>query len=124
MRCPVTVSASVCRWPASSRSRVGTPPASSKSGIRPDPDGSTSASTGTVAPSRAISSSGNGTPARPAIAARWMTALVEPPIACSATIALAKESAVRMDCGRRSGSTAPTASRPASPRSYAAPFLS
>ena len=53
-------------------------------------------------------------PSRPAIASRCTTALVEPPIAASATIALRNDAAVRTVLGRRSAATSSTASRPVS----------
>ena len=43
--------------------------------------------------------SGSGTPARPAMATRWMIALVLPPIAMSARIALSNAAAVRISDG-------------------------
>ncbi len=52
-------------------------------------------------------------PSRPAIASRWITALVEPPIAARATIALWKDPRVKTWLGRRSAVTISTASRPA-----------
>ncbi len=61
-----------------------------------------------------MSSRGSGTPTRPAIAARWMTALVEPPAACSTRIALPKAAGDSTTEGRRSLPTAATAHRPAS----------
>ena len=59
--------------------------------------------------------SGSGTPARPAIATRWMIALVEPPIAMSARIALSKAFAVRISEGfGPSARASSTARRPES----------
>ena len=56
--------------------------------------------------------SGRSTPARPAMATRWMMAFVEPPIAMSTVIALSKEAAVRMSDGFRSSQTISTIRRP------------
>ena len=47
-------------------------------------------------PSRSKSSRHNGTPIRPAIAIKWITALVEPPMAAFAQIAFSKASRVRI----------------------------
>ncbi len=110
---PVTVTAPGSSSGASSASRAGSPPAAWKSCIRPVPEGWTSASTGTPAPRRPKSSRGSGTPARPAIAARWMTALVEPPAACSTRIALPNAAGDSTTEGDRSLPTAATAHRPA-----------
>ena len=58
--------------------------------------------------------SGSATPARPAIATRWMIAFVEPPIAMSARIALSKAWAVRIWDGLGPPASAiSTARRPA-----------
>ena len=70
MVAPVTVTALVSIRLPSSRNSAGTPPARSRSGSSPAPDGSTSASTGMPSPRRPRSSRGSGIPARPAIAAR------------------------------------------------------
>src|SRR5262249_49420321 len=78
------------------------------------PDGWMSASTGMPAPSRASSASGRATPTRPAMAARWMTALVEPPTACSTRMALPKAAGDSSAEGARPPVTAATARRPAS----------
>ena len=51
-------------------------------------------------------------PSRPAIARRWTTAFVEPPIAARATIALWNDPLVRKADGLRSAFTRSTASRP------------
>ena len=52
-------------------------------------------------------------PARPAIAMRWMIALVEPPSAMVAVTAFSKASVVRMSRGFRSSQTISTMRRPA-----------
>src|SRR5690348_13483221 len=57
-------------------------------------------------------SRGSLMPARPAIATRWMMALVEPPIAMSVTIALSKDLGERMSEGLRSSQTISTILRP------------
>ena len=49
---------------------------------------------------------------RPAMASKWTTALVDPPMAASATIALWNEAFVRKVLGRRSAAVISTASRP------------
>ncbi len=54
----------------------------------------------------------SGTPARPAIATRWIAALVEPPIAITTRIALSKASSVSTSRGFRSSSTISTMRRP------------
>ena len=78
---PVTVGAS--RWSsgASAFITAGMPPASARSSMWYLPDGRMLATIGVVRAKRSKSSSPSGTPARPAIAGRWTTALVEPPIA-------------------------------------------
>src|SRR5205823_9175149 len=53
-------------------------------------------------------------PARPAMAMRWISALVEPPIAMRVTIALSNDLAVRMSRGLRSSHTISTARLPQS----------
>src|SRR4051794_15472747 len=74
------------------------------------PDGRMLASTGTVRDSASKRSIDNGIPARPAIATRWMTALVEPPKAKTTVIAFSKDSRVNGDAGsdtiRRPAATA------------------
>ena len=76
------------------------------------PAGWRSTRRGTPAPERSKSSSVRSIPRRPAMASRCTTALVDPPMAASATIALRKEPAVSTVLGRRSASTSSTASRP------------
>ena len=57
---------------------------------------------GVVRARRSKSSSPSGTPARPAIAGRWTTALVEPPTAMRTRIAFSNAARVRIREGRRS----------------------
>ena len=57
--------------------------------------------------------SGSGTPARPAMATRWMMALVEPPMAMSARMALSKALAVRICDGLRPSRAISMMRRPA-----------
>ena len=58
------------------------------------------------------SSSSKGTPTRPAIAFRWITALVEPPMAAFTRIAFSKFSRVRILDRRRSSFTISTMRMP------------
>src|SRR5256885_16358981 len=60
------------------------------------PDGLRLTRNGVVFESSSKRVSGSGTPTRPAIATRWMIALVEPPMAMSARMALSKACAVRI----------------------------
>ena len=79
------------------------------------PDGRTLSTNGVVRDSSSKRASGSGTPTRPARATRWITALVEPPIAMRARIALSKAFAVRIALGRGPPALAiSTARRPAS----------
>ena len=64
-------------------------------------------------PSRSQSSSVRSTPMRPAIASRWTTALVDPPIAPLTMIAFSKDWRVRIFDIRRSSRTISTMRRPA-----------
>ena len=57
-------------------------------------------SSGVEAARSSKSSSGTSTPSRPAIAMRWITALVEPPMAWSVRIAFSNASRVMMSEGR------------------------
>jgi hypothetical protein len=57
-------------------------------------------------------SSFKGMPARPAIAMRWISALVEPESACTTAIALSNASAVKISDGRRFSHTISTMRRP------------
>ena len=96
---PDTVSASPCNNGSSSRRRAGSPPASKKSSISRDPAGMMSTRSGKREPTRSMSSSVSGTPTRPARASRWITALVDPPIADSTRMAFSNASIVRMLLG-------------------------
>src|SRR4051794_34204577 len=58
------------------------------------------ASRGTVRESAPKRSSDNGTPARPAIAIRWITAFVDPPKAKTTVIAFSNDSSVKGDDGK------------------------
>ncbi len=91
---------------------AGTPPAWWNSSIRYSPFGLRLARNGTLRESSSKRSSGRSKPSRPAIAGRWMTAFVEPPIACSVAIALWKASGVRIWDSRRSSCTICTMRRP------------
>ena len=57
------------------------------------------ARTGTLRESSSKRSSDSGTPARPAIAIRWMTAFVEPPKARTTVMAFSKDSKVKGEDG-------------------------
>ena len=81
--------------------------------MRNRPDGSRSTSVGTSRPRASTSSSENGTPSRPAIAARWITALVEPPMAALTLTASSNASRTMIDDGRTSASTSSTMRCPA-----------
>src|SRR5947207_1575046 len=59
------------------------------------------------------SSSASGTPRRPAMASRWITAFVDPPIAALTRIAFSNAALVMMAEGRRSSRTRPTMTWPA-----------
>ena len=67
---------------------------------------------GTSRPQRSQSSSVSSTPTRPAMARRWITALVDPPIAALVRIAFSNASFVRMSEGLRSSLTICTMRRP------------
>src|SRR3546814_19644422 len=56
--------------------------------------------------------SGRSTPARAAIATRWMMQLVEPPTAMASATALSKDAALRISDGLRSSQTISTIRRP------------
>ena len=108
---PVTVSAS-----GSSRSRDlaqhGEQPAGTVEVLHQEPAGRLQVDQqGTSAPVRSKSSSVRSMPSRPAMASRWTTALVDPPIAASATIALRNEPAGQQRARRRRSATISTASR-------------
>ena len=60
------------------------------------------------------SDSSSGTPARPAIATRWMIAFVDPPIAMSVVMPFSNACRVRMSVGLTSSHTSSTARRPTS----------
>src|ERR1700704_2667170 len=77
------------------------------------PEGRTLARSGVFAENSLKRSRGSCTPARPAIATRWMSALVEPPIAISATMPLSKDSFFRISRGFRSSHTISTMRLPA-----------
>lgn len=77
------------------------------------PPGRTSARTGTVRAIRSKSSRVRVTPARPAMAIRWITALVEPPRPRTVVTASSKASAVRMSDNTRSLWTSSTILSPA-----------
>jgi hypothetical protein len=72
------------------------------------------ASSGVVPENWLKRSSGRRMPARPAMATRWIMALVEPPMASSVTIALSKLSARRMSRGFKSSHTMSTMRLPES----------
>ena len=57
--------------------------------------------------------SASGTPRRPAMASRWITAFVDPPIAALTRIAFSNAALVMMAEGRRSSRTRPTITWPA-----------
>src|SRR2546422_10370274 len=80
---PVMERASPCRtpWASSSFMTWGTPPARWRSVVTKRPDGLRSHSTGTQARIASKSSRASGTCAAWAMASRWSTALVDPPIA-------------------------------------------
>ena len=95
---PVTVRASPCSRPASSRAFIttGTPPTRSTSFITYLPNGLRSAMCGTLSLMRLKSSSESSTLASCAMASRWSTALVEPPKAMSTAMAFSNAFFVRM----------------------------
>src|SRR3982074_842405 len=64
------------------------PPPAWKSSMKKLPAGLRLSSTGTARPMRSNSSRSKAIPARPAMAARWTSALVEPLVACNTTEAL------------------------------------
>ena len=76
------------------------------------PAGRTFAITGVVRPIRSRSPSPSGTPARRAIAIRWMIALVEQPIAIATVTAFSTAARVTMRSGVRSSHTISTMRRP------------
>ena len=94
---PETVGTS-CRSRRAMRARR--PPASKKSCMRYLPDGRMFARTGTVREKWSKSSRERSTPARPAMATRWMTALVEPPKARTTRTAFSKDSRESGGSGR------------------------
>ena len=83
------------------------PPASKKSCIRYLPDRADVGQHRDVAGElvEAVAATAS-TPARPAIAIRWMTALVEPPSASTTVIAFSKDSSVSGDAGKRDDAAA------------------
>src|SRR5438445_536749 len=86
---PVIERASPCRtpWASSSFMTWGTPPARWRSVVTKRPDGFRSHSTGTRARIASKSSRASGTCVAWAMASRWSTALVDPPIASVTAIA-------------------------------------
>ena len=74
---------------------TGRPPALWKSSIYPVPTGLQFTSTGVAADASWMSSSVRSTPARRAMAMRWITALVDPPRAASTTDALWNDARLR-----------------------------
>ena len=70
------------------------------------------ASTGVRCASSSKRSRFSGTPARPAIATRWISALVEPDSAWTTVIALSNACGVRISAGFRSSHTISTIRRP------------
>ena len=72
------------------------------------------ASTGVLSEMSLKRSSGSSHPARPAMATKWMMALVEPPMVISVTMALSKDSRVRMSEGFKSSQTISTMRLPVS----------
>ena len=111
---PVTVSASPCSRPASSRARMttGTPPIASMSVITYRPNGLTSARCGTLSPMRLKSSRVSSTFASLAIASRCSTALVEPPSAITTVIAFSNACLVRIVRAVMPASTRATTASP------------
>ncbi len=95
---PVMVSAPPCRRPRSRSIRItcGTPPTWWNSVVTKRPDGLRSHRTGTFARIASKSSRESGTSAAWAIAMRWSTAFVEPPIAITTAIAFSNASRVRI----------------------------
>ena len=80
--------------------RARRPPASKKSCMRYLPLGRRLASTGTSRESSSKRRIVTSIPARPAMAIRWMTALVEPPSASTTLIAFSKDSSESGGGGR------------------------
>ncbi len=92
---------------------AGTPPASKKSSIRNEPDGFRLTSHGVARPIASNTSRSKASPARPAIALRWTTALVEPPRAWRTVIAFLIEASLSTSVGRGPALARSTAARPA-----------
>ena len=82
--------------------------------MRNAPEGRRLASTGVVRETASKSSRVSGMPKRPAMAMRWMTALVEPPSAISTVTAFRNDARVTMSAGRISSQTSSTMRRPQS----------
>ncbi len=112
---PVTVSASPSTNPPSIRRFVSNamPPALCSSTAAKRPPGFKSHSSGVRRLMRSMSSMFRSTPTVRAIASRCSTALVEPPLAATAAIALSNARRVRICDGRMSCSKTCSASRPA-----------
>ena len=119
---PVTVRQSPWSSPASCSRRATRPipPARYRSVATKRPPGLRSASSGVRPLTRSKSSIRRSTSASRAIASRCRTALVEPPVAATAAIALSRASRVTMRRGRRSFRTRSMTSAPA--RRQASPF--
>ena len=111
---PVTVAVLPSTHPPSIRRCASRrePPAACMSTAVKRPDGLRSARTGTSRLSRSKSSSASGTPASWAIASRCRTALVDPPVAATDRIALAKAWGVKSGRGRRFAVATSSASAP------------
>ena len=94
---PVTVGMEPSRRPAATKSFIteGMPPMSKRSAAMYLPDGARSARKGILFETRWKSSRVKGTPAVPAMASIWRTALVEPPSTIIMTSAFSKEAFVR-----------------------------
>ncbi len=98
----------------SSRATSATPPAAYMSFACQRPQGFMSAMIGVRAEMRSKSSIVKSIPKSRAIATRWSTALVEPPVAATDATAFSNDSLVTNDRGVRFSRTTRTASRPSS----------
>src|SRR3989449_134201 len=111
---PSTFTADPSASPASTSSRAtrATPPARWRSVATKRPPGLRSATTGVRVAISSKSSSSSGMSSSRAIASRWRTALVEPPVAATAAIAFSIDARVIIAEGRKFSRTRSSASLP------------
>ena len=106
---PVTVGgSSINPRSASSETTAGTPPAWWKSSPRNSPAGCMLTTSGRPWPCLSQSDKGRSTPSVSAMAARWIGALVDPPISVLTRIAFRKAARVMISDGFRSSATIST----------------